>query len=335
MITSQSDRDRLIVGIDAGGTSSRATLLTREGECLGYGKSGSGNPTSAGEQLAGDNVVDAVSQALRAAGRDAGDVGLIVAAAAGHGASGEEHWLLQALQRAGFVSELVFESDLLALYFSGTAEPDGYAIVSGTGASVIRAQAGRLVGTVDGLGWLLGDRGSGFWLGHRAALAAVEDLDGRGEPTALTSAVLEALDIEPAPSLGYGRPVLLEALIRQIYRGRPVELARLAPLVFTASDDPIARGILIEAGELLAHSFAAAYQGTGPLVVGGSVLAQPGPLAEVFADRVAALDAGVRVIPSADGVLGSAVLALRHAGVEVDAPGHARLAASVAAARAR
>lgn len=335
MNTSQSDRGALIAGIDAGGTSTRATILTTTGECLGYGKSGSGNPTSAGQELAGRSVVDAVSQALSAAGRQIGDLDLIVAAVAGHGASGEEGWLLQALQGAGFRGRLIFESDLLALYFSGTAAPDGYAIVSGTGASVIRAEAGRLVGTVDGLGWLLGDRGSGFWIGHRAALAAVEELDGRGRATALTAAVLEALEITPSASLGYGRPALLEALIRQIYRGRPVELARLAPLVFAASDDEIAHGILTEAGELLAHSFAAAYQGTGPLVVGGSVLAQQGILADVFAARVADLDAAVELFPAADGVLGSAVLALRHAGVEVDAAGHSRLAASVAAARAR
>ncbi|REJ06599.1 hypothetical protein DY023_05730 [Microbacterium bovistercoris] len=335
MNTSQSDRGGLIAGIDAGGTSTRATLLTTAAECLGYGKSGSGNPTSAGQELAGRSIVDAVAQALAAGGKAIDELDLIVAAVAGHGASGEEGWLLQALRDAGFSGRLVFESDLLALYFSGTAAPDGYAIVSGTGASVIRSEAGRLVGTVDGLGWLLGDRGSGFWIGHRAALAAVEELDGRGAPTALTPAVLEALEIMPSESLGYGRPALLEALIRQIYRGRPVELARLAPLVFAASGDQVARGILTEAGELLAHSFAAAYQGTGPLVVGGSVLAQPGLLIDVFAARVADLDAAVELLPAADGVLGSAVLALRHAGAEVDAAGHARLAESVAAARAR
>ncbi|MFE6734075.1 N-acetylglucosamine kinase [Microbacterium sp. NPDC057650] len=331
------DRDRLIVGIDAGGTSTRATLLTRDGECLGYGKSGSGNPTSAGVLLAGESIVDAVSQALRAADRGIGEIDHVIAAMAGHGAGGEVGWLVDALATAGYGGELGFESDLLALYFSGTAEQDGYAIVSGTGAAVIRVSGGTLEATTDGVGWLLGDRGSGFWIGHHAALAAVEDLDDRGPATALTEAVLDALQVVPADfSLGYGRPAKLEGLIRAIYRGRPVELARLAPLVFAAAgEDEIARGILLRAGELLAQSFTAVHRGSGPVVVGGSVLSQEGLLSETFRHLVRERDPEVRFIPVADGVVGAAALALRHAGVVVDGEGHARLTASVAAARAR
>ncbi|MFC4140203.1 MULTISPECIES: N-acetylglucosamine kinase [unclassified Microbacterium] len=337
MITSQSDSDRLIVGIDAGGTSTRATLLTRAGDCVGYGRSGSGNPTSAGAGLAGESIVDAVGQALAAAGREIGAIDHVVAAMAGHGASGEVGWLADALASAGYEGALDFESDLLALYFSGTAEKDGYAIVSGTGAAVIRVVDGRLEATADGVGWLLGDRGSGFWLGHQAALAAVEDLDGRGPATALTAAVVDAMQLVPSEfPLAYGRHAQLEALIRTIYLGRPVELARLAPLVFgVAGDDEIARGILVRAGELLAQSFGAVHRGPGPLVVGGSVLAQEGLLSETFRRLVREREPEVRFIPVADGVVGAAALALRHAGAEIDAAGHARLAASVTAARAR
>lgn len=331
------DHDPLIVGIDAGGTSTRATLLTRDGECLGYGRSGSGNPTSAGAQLAGESIVDAVSQALRAARRGIGEIDHVVAAMAGHGAGGEERWLVDALAVAGYDGALAFESDLLALYFSGTAEQDGYAIVSGTGAAVIRVSGGRLEATTDGAGWLLGDQGSGFWIGHRAALAAVEDMDGRGPATALTEAVLDALQVVPADfTLGYGRSAKLEGLIRTIYLGRPVELARLAPLVFAAAgEDEVARDILLRAGELLAQSFAAVHRGPGPVVVGGSVLAQDGLLSETFRRLVRDREPGARFIPVADGVVGAAALALRRAGAAVDEAGHARLTASVAAARAR
>ncbi|MDR2996817.1 MAG: hypothetical protein LBU78_01730 [Microbacterium sp.] len=331
------DHDPLIVGIDAGGTSTRATLLTRDGECLGYGRSGSGNPTSAGAQLAGESIVDAVSQALRAARRGIGEIDHVVAAMAGHGAGGEERWLVDALAVAGYDGALAFESDLLALYFSGTAEQDGYAIVSGTGAAVIRVSGGRLEATTDGAGWLLGDQGSGFWIGHRAALAAVEDMDGRGPATALTEAVLDALQVVPADfTLGYGRSAKLEGLIRTIYLGRPVELARLAPLVFAAAgEDEVARDILLRAGELLAQSFAAVHRGPGPVVVGGSVLAQDGLLSGTFRRLVRDREPGARFIPVADGVVGAAALALRRAGAAVDEAGHARLTASVAAARAR
>ncbi|WP_353111935.1 BadF/BadG/BcrA/BcrD ATPase family protein [Microbacterium sp.] len=334
-MTSQPVSEGLLIGVDAGGTSTRATLLDRSGRCIGYGASGSGNPTSAGPERAAQSVVDAVSRAVAAGGRRLDEVRGITAAMAGHGARGEGGWLADALAGAGIDGALGFESDLLALYYSGASEPEGYAIVSGTGAAVIRVAEGDIDATADGLGWLLGDRGSGFWIGHHVALAAVEELDGRGPATSLTPAVLAAFDIAPGKPLGYGRQVELEALIREIYLHRPVELSRLAPLAFAATDDAVSRRILVEAGELLAKTFTAVHRGTGPLVVGGSVLAQPGVLSDTFSRRIAERDADVQLRLVGDGVVGAAYLALRHAGVVLDAAGHAILSASVAAARAR
>ena len=105
---------------------------------------------------------------------------------------------------------LVHESDLLATYCSGTHRPDGYAVVAGTGAGAIRLERGRQVAVADGLGWLLGDEGSGFWIGHRVVRAALADLDGRGPATGLTPLVLARLGVPGVvrgrgPGAGAGR----------------------------------------------------------------------------------------------------------------------------------
>src|SRR6478752_1830649 len=102
------------------------------------------------------------------------------------------------LAGVGLDAPLVFESDLLATYLSGTHRPDGYAVIAGTGAGAIRVEDGRQVAVADALGWLLGDEGSGFWIGQRAVRAALADLDGRGPATALTPLMLERLGV-PAP----------------------------------------------------------------------------------------------------------------------------------------
>ncbi|MDQ4212332.1 N-acetylglucosamine kinase [Microbacterium sp. ASV81] len=313
----------LVIGVDAGGTSTRAVLATAEGRCLGHGRGGSGNPTSAGIALAADGVLTAVQQALAAAGADLADVTAIVAAMAGHDSNGgATPWLADPLTQRGFRGTLAFESDLLAMYCSGAVAPVGYGVVCGTGASVVRVQDGRIVATADGLGWLLGDRGSGFWIGRRAAHAAVDELEGIGPGTALTPLVLEAagVPVEGADGPGRdGRPRGLGRLIRALYAQRPVQLAELAPLVFTAAEDgdAVARAILDRAGELLSGSFDLVRDGSGPVVMGGSIVSRPGPVQARLRAHLDVAEGRYPVVTVESGVAGATMLALRHAGVPV------------------
>ena len=94
------------------------------------------------------------------------------------------------------VGQVVLEHDLLGMFHSGTAALDGYALIAGTGTVAARIRGARLDRVVGGRGWLLGDAGGGFWIGHAVARAVVASLDGQGQGTKLTGLVLEALGIE-------------------------------------------------------------------------------------------------------------------------------------------
>ncbi|WP_460798079.1 N-acetylglucosamine kinase [Microbacterium sp. GXF0217] len=312
--------DMVMIGVDGGGTATRAVLTTRDGRCLGYGVAGRGNPISAGVEQAAGAVLDAVSAAVAMSGRAMGDVSMIAAALAGQAVNGAGAALLRArLEEAGFDGALRFESDLLATYFSGTAADSGYAIVSGTGACAIRVEDGRIVATADGLGWLLGDRGSGYWIGQRVAKAVIRDLDDAGPATALTPRLLERWGIQShvTRSAGAeGRPLALEQLVTTLYALVPIELAALAPLAFDHPDDPVAAGILRRAGAHLADSLVAVLAAPGPLVIGGSILSRPGAVRDAFHRRLGD-GAVVEVSPVADGAVGAAVLALRADGCSV------------------
>jgi len=295
-------------------------LATAQGECIGYGLGGPGNPTSAGPERAAEGVLTAVARALALADAGLSDVTVIIAAMAGQRAGSDAgDWLLRRLEAEGFAGELAFESDLLAIYFSGSAEDRGYAVVAGTGACAVRVRGGRVEATGDGLGWLLGDRGGGFWIGHRVARAALRDLDGAGPSTTLTAAVLDHVGIATDAARGSGRRRDVERLIEALYAVRPVELSRLAPLAF-AADDPVAAGILRRAGEHLARTLAGVLDGPGPLVVGGSVLFRAGPVREAFVDHLGGAADGLELRPVVDGAIGAGQLALRAAGVSVTAP---------------
>lgn len=53
----------LVLGVDAGGTASRAVLATRDGTVVGRGSAGPGNPTAAGPAAA-RSIGAAVREAL-------------------------------------------------------------------------------------------------------------------------------------------------------------------------------------------------------------------------------------------------------------------------------
>lgn len=314
----------LVMGVDAGGTSTRAVLATDRGECVGFGRGASGNPTSSGIPVALAEVRRAIAGALDEAGATLADVSWIVVAMAGHDArGGASDWILDPLTQDGFAGTLTFESDLLAMYASGAVAPVGYGLVCGTGASAVRVEGGRIVATADGLGWLLGDRGSGFWIGRAAAAAAVDELDGLGPATALTPLVLHATGATGARDADGGedgRSVALEQLVRALYARRPVQLAAFAPLVFDAADaeDPVATRILTEAGDQLVRTLELVSGTPGPVVAGGSIVSRGGIPQDRLRAHLDAAFGGQQFVLVDSGAAGATMLALRHAGIEVD-----------------
>jgi N-acetylglucosamine kinase-like BadF-type ATPase len=149
----------------------------------------------------------------------------------------------------------------------------------------------------------------------------VASLDGQGPDTALTDLVLEALGITGDPGNRSERRELLRQLVSALYARPPISLADFAPLAFAAHEDPVARPILIGAAAALADLLSAVYAPdlSGPVVVGGSVIvrgmlaAPPSLQAELVPPA-----GGNAVIPASDGLVGAAVLVLRHAGLDVD-----------------
>ena len=162
-----------LVAVDAGGTSTRAVVIDPAGQCLGYALAGSGNPTAVGPETAAASVVDSIMGAIRRAEVSSPQIRLVVLAMAGARSTSVTAEIRRRLATIGLSAPVVFESDLLATYVSGTHQPDGYAVIAGTGAGAIRVESGRQVAVADGLGWLLGDEGSGFWIGRRVVRAVL------------------------------------------------------------------------------------------------------------------------------------------------------------------
>ncbi|MEU9954288.1 BadF/BadG/BcrA/BcrD ATPase family protein [Streptomyces sp. NPDC050982] len=201
----------LVVGLDAGGTRTRAVLASAvDGRVLGQGVAGPGNALTVPVPLLTEHLAEAVARAVPEADR-----ARVVAVAGGFAGAAETApdepgrlnalaALTAALRRLGIAADSVgVGSDIEAAFASAPGTPaDGLALVAGTGVVAMRITDRRCAVTVGGDGWLLGDDGGGFWIGRSAVRAALRMADGRGGPTMLADAVGRALGV-PIEALPY------------------------------------------------------------------------------------------------------------------------------------
>lgn len=120
----------------------------------------------------------------------------------------------------------------------------GIIIIAGTGAICFgKNSEGKLVRS-GGWGYLLGDEGSGYFIGREAIIAALKDLDGRGEKTKLRSKLEKHFKLSS-----------IDQIIPHIYQNRidRVAIADLAPIVFeqASQGDAIAEEIIRRTGKEL------------------------------------------------------------------------------------
>ncbi|MFB9661178.1 BadF/BadG/BcrA/BcrD ATPase family protein [Glycomyces mayteni] len=184
----------LVLGLDVGGTSSRAVTTTLDGAVVGRGAAGGGNPLAVPPDLAAAEVARALAAAL--AGTDPRRIAAAVLGLAG--VSGfDRPETSAAFQRvwdaAGLQCPVAAVGDAQVAFASGTDAPLGTVLIAGTGAAAARIDADRITRVGDGLGWLLGDKGSGFWIGRRAAADTAASLQSGRPPTLLTHLVMQAV----------------------------------------------------------------------------------------------------------------------------------------------
>lgn len=330
--------DPLVLGADLGGTSTRVLVARLDGTPVGRGTAGGGNPVSRPRGAARE-LGRALASAL--AGLDPARVVSAVAGTAGSGLlpDGRPRPLF-----ARVWAEAVpgcaphHRSDLEVAFASGTPAPHGTVLVAGTGATAGVIRDHGLVRSFDGHGWLLGDDGSGFWLGREALRATLRSLDARQPPGPLGRAVVAAL-LGDGGSLPPGRDTTgatgatlrddrfkaayttahdtaydtaRESLIAAAYAQPPVELARLSHAVASASaaGDGEAAELVGRAVELLAataeRADAAGADAAAPLVLAGGVAGTDSPVGRGLRERLA----GRRPRTARDGVGGAAWLAL-------------------------
>lgn len=208
----------LFLGIDGGGTGCRAAVADGSGHILGTGTAGPANLTSDPEGTRA-NILTATRAALAmAVGPDAVE-GQLAQLIAGLGLAGAN--------TTGAVLDLPFarvrlETDAVTAVKGALWGGDGIVAAIGTG-SVFASQRDGVIRQVGGWGLVLGDEGSGAWLGRALLARALQAVDGFAPLTPLLTEVI-ADHRDPAGIVSFARAA------------RPADFATLAPLVLGSSD---------------------------------------------------------------------------------------------------
>ncbi len=241
-----SKKQKYVIGVDTGGTKTVAALANLNGKILVKAETKPSNPNKVGIEAA----VREISSAILKVTKNFKKAKITYIASAG-GTQRDpliKRQIKDALKKIlelsfVFKGKVMVEGDEKAEFRAGTNEKNGILIISGTGSLSYGWNEGKEEKT---LGWdyLLGDKGSGFWIGQNALGAVCCSIDGMGPKTLLTNLIFKKLKIRNGGNL-----------IRKIYQPEAVKIiASISPLVDKAAErgDKVAKDILLKAAKDLA-----------------------------------------------------------------------------------
>ena len=237
----------LFVGLDGGQSGTRAVLADESGHVLSIGHG------PACDHLTGPNgysinaaaIHGAIGDALTKAHAATGDV-----VAVGMGLTTAPREIAAQPTFEKIVREIAdpahiwVDHDAATNLAGATAGEPGLMVIGGSGSISYGLNADGKEGIAGGLGYLMGDEGSAWWIGINALQAAARAADGRGPQTRLLPYALEHFSI---PTIRHLHLFLYsDEFTRPSVSGITVDVARLA------AEDEVAREIMTTAGEKLA-----------------------------------------------------------------------------------
>lgn len=254
------------LGIDGGGTRTTAWLADERGEVLGRATAGPSNPLKVGFDACHREVLRAVREAMRAAvaaglSRHGSDVVASSSRRARAKLGGVEpplqavvlglagtdrppiHRKLEAwLRKAIPARKHLLTSDAAIALRAAIGDSPGIIVISGTGSIAFAQDDRGEVHRSGGWGTLYDDAGSGYDLGRRAIIAALQDHDGRGPRTQLRDRICKALELND----------ISEVVLKPL---EPHAVAALFPMVIEAAEslDLVAERLCMQAGRDLAE----------------------------------------------------------------------------------
>jgi N-acetylglucosamine kinase-like BadF-type ATPase len=232
----------IFLGIDAGG-SKTTCVAGNEHSVLASATTGGSNDIRWGEAEARTQLHEAMQRACAEANVRLEDVRRICVGIAGAGRP-VINSIVKGIVAEIFAGEVEVVGDMVVAMQAAFGNKQGVIVIGGTGSIAYGRNSEGKIARAGGWGFAISDEGSGHWIG-RAAVAAVMRAQDEDEasPTGLALSILHAWHLKT-----------LDDLVRAANASPPADFSNLFPHVLAAAEtgDPIARGVLTQAGAELA-----------------------------------------------------------------------------------
>jgi N-acetylglucosamine kinase-like BadF-type ATPase len=228
----------VFIGVDGGGTKTQVMAIhSRQRRAVSV-IGGASNPHNVGFTRALEEVLGLVEQALTALGAGSDQLAALSACLAGVDRPEQVERLRDVLSQRLPGCAIEVANDALAALTAGTEGEPGVVLIAGTGSIAVGEDLDGRVVRAGGYGNLIGDEGSGFDLGRRGLMAAIQGCEGRGPKTALWPRAARMFGIDS-----------VQEIISKVYEAEhPVgTVASFAREVLACADedgDPVAASIL-------------------------------------------------------------------------------------------
>ncbi len=266
------DLKGLVVGMDAGGTSTKVKIADLSGKVLDFFEGEGMNINSFGPEGTKKHLED-ILDTIREKLGSFEEIKAMCIGIAGISNPDTQSLIKETILSAGITIEPLLVGDQIVALYGAEGTGEGIVLIAGTGSVCsgrrIDENGKEILARAGGWGHLIDDEGSAYALGRDVLTAVVRSQDGRGEKTAMWKAVKEQLHVES-----------VQDLIRFVYAKETgkKEIASLAPIVMTGIEagEETAFEILKKAAVHLADDVIAVADQlnieSGKVVLAGSVL---------------------------------------------------------------
>ena len=267
----------VIIGLDIGGTKTRGVRF-EDGVTVADESAGSSNVQNVSREQAALNLADLFSRI------GGGQVAHVYAGAGGIDTDDDAAALAALIEPHVPGAKVTVVHDSRLLLAAGGAST-GVAVIAGTGSAAWGRNSAGEEARAGGWGYLLGDEGSGYWLGREAVRHSLRRMNQGLPADQLTEALLTACGVD--------HPNMLIALFHSPDTGRRF-WAQQARLVVdaAAAGHPISQELLDQAGKDLAGLAAQALRKLGiggPVILGSGLGMNVIPLQDSFRGHLAAV----------------------------------------------
>jgi glucosamine kinase len=235
----------LYIGIDGGASNLRVVIVDEQMQIQNTVQRGTANPRIIGQEQSAALIQDALREALAQVTESISGVGIGIAGAS---AVYARDWLHEVIHAVLPDVHVAAGSDYEIALVGANGIREGVLLLAGTGSVAFGVNAAGKSLQVGGWGYLLGDEGSGYWIGMQALQVVTKILDGQLQATSsLKQHIMDELKLSQSSDI-----------LAWVYGQKPTPVASMAQLsslvlIEAQGGDTQAQAIIMEAADHLVH----------------------------------------------------------------------------------